>query len=336
MDIHYVKAAEIKISHTYFKDGISDVFELIPLHETAKQLHNYNVLIDKRHNRHAFFVGLRKDEGTTITSELKGIGNLFFQLTINDVQWYNYTALKPFNEGQLLYFSNHNASSGIQQLHTPPTVTDENLLTVKPKRFSVNIPSDTTEIEVKNADGESIYQKEISNLEGTSYPLDLNTHEDGYYELWLNKTLHETFFASGQALDQNCIGIVKLHIKDHEDAVYTIDFKARAVYWKYKIMIPESRKIEVSSISVTQGTQVYSGPVTEEIVGGQVAQVFKSNTLMVLQKQLEDHPLLTMSYTSDVSHRVSDLEIKLPNPSSENISKEKDEESFFSSTIVYV
>ena len=335
VDIQYTKYLELKLSHSYFKDGISDVFQLVPFGETAVRLQNYNVLVDKRHNKHALFVGLQKEKDTIIKTHLKGIGNLFFQLIVDDPSFFNYTALQSLKENEALYFSNNTVNDS-QQLHQSENASNQDICTHKPKIFNTLLPAGEIKLVIKNTSDDTVYQEEFSNQSSTYHLLNLSNLQDDYYKLWINDTLQESFFSSTQTLQSNCIGIVHLNIENQENEAYNIDFKARAVYWTYKIIIPKSRKIDVTSIAITHDTHSYEGPVKNQIVGGQEALVFKSTTLIALQQQLAIHPQLMLSYTSAISHRTNDLELKLPNPDNTSISKEKNEESFFSSTIVYV
>ncbi len=340
MNIQYNKWLDIVFSHTYFKDGKSNIFELIPLQDTSRILRNYNILMDKRVNVFSFFLGLQS--GENLNEQLQSINDLYFQMTISDFQFFNYTELEPNSGSKLFYLSNAITDENTHQLQKSANVSTQDLIEIKPKRFTVKVPSGETTIDIKNASGISIFQKSVSVLNEVDYSIDISNQDDGKYELWINNALEELFFASSQELLPNCFGIVHLNIatllkNNQEDMGYRIDFKSREVYRKYQIIIPDSRNIDVTSIQIKspQG-DLYEGPLENEIIGGQTAQVFKSKNKIAFQQEPDASPELTVSYTSRVSHTASTLDIKLPNPDVGSISKEENEESFFSSTIVYV
>ena len=105
-------------------------------------------------------------------------------------------------------------------------------------------------------------------------------------------------------------------------------------------MLPTSRRIEVTTMEI-QGmeNEKYEGPVKENLMGEQTAEVFTSDIPLQLREELDKHPQLNLVYVSEFSNRTDELEMKLPNPSVELITKNTNEEnevSFFSSTIIYV
>lgn len=342
MDIQYKKWLDITLSHTYFKDGKSTIFELIPLQDTAQILQNYKMLMHKRGHVFSLYLGLKNGENLDLSTQLEGIKELYFQMTTNDIQFFNYTDLELMTDNQRLYFSNNALGTPTGQLQKSTRVSAQDIITIKPKIFSMRLPSGEIQIEVKNTLGISVFQKSITSPSEINYGIDLSPQSDGLYEVWVNGQLEETFFACAQELPPNNLGVIHINIaalleNNQEDMQYHIDFKSREVYRKYQIIIPESRNIDVTDIQIKspQG-ELYEGPLENEIVGGQTAQVFKSKTQIALQQQSEVSPELTMSYTSRVSHTASTLDMKLPNPDVGSISKEENEESFFSSTIVYV
>ena len=55
----------------------------------------------------------------------------------------------------------------------------------------------------------------------------------------------------------------------------------------------------------------YQGPVEQEIIGGQTAQVFTTANPLPLQNKLEESPQLQVTYSNDFSNRKNQMEIKL-------------------------
>jgi len=308
-------------------------------------MHNFNILLNKQQNIHSFYAGLNNGTVFDITEQFNGISNLFFQLTVDDATFFNYTNLNANSVEPLLYFSNTGNQINPQQLHSSPVVTNDEFLDNRPNKFTIPLPSGETKLEIKSTVGMAVIEHQLSNPSDRDYHLDLSQYEDGAYELWVNDELLEKFFKSSEKLVPNAIGIIHLNMKsliaNYEDRLnYKIDFNARSVFWRYMVVVPESRKIEVTQMEITgMSTEAYEGPVDEEIVGNQTAHVFTSSIPMQLKQQLETYPQLRISYTNEFSNRTTELELKLPNPGIENITKnnhEESEDSFFSSTIIYV
>ncbi len=119
-----------------------------------------------------------------------------------------------------------------------------------------------------------------------------------------------------------------------------LTFNSREIFWQYKIIVPESRNMEVLVIGIKGSAgETYSGPEDETIVGGNEAKVFTSNSQLPLRQQIENHPVLELIYNSPQSDGQKEMEIKLPNPSADNLRRfnQGDRQgAFHSSTIVYV
>jgi len=345
MNVKYHKSFECEINHTYFSDGVSSIFSLVPLKETARILKNYDILLEKQQHLFSFYTGLKAEDTFEIDTQFSGVSNLYFQLVADDPSFFSYTNVKARSESQVYYFSNENTTKEQQQLHDSNGVTAQDLISLKPQIFNVEIPSGEFHLQVKRSSGEVVIDEQMSKPQKLSYTVDLRSHENGRYELWLNDKIHEQFFMSNEQLPSNCIGVVQLNIdvlqKNYvSDLRYSIQFNSQSAYWRYKVVVADSRKINVVDMRITGvEDEIYGGPIDQEIIGGQAAQIFTSKTPMALHKNLEEHPQLIVSYANGFSNRTNELEIKLPNPGIENITmnnNEENEKSFFSSTIVYV
>ena len=345
MNVNYHKWLDCEITHNYFTDGICPIFSLTPMQGTTKMLRNFNILLNKQLNIHTLYSGLNNGAIFDIATQFNGITNLYFQITVDDAAFFSYTNLNSNIVDPLLYFSNTGNQINPQQLHSSSVVTNDEFVNNRPNKFTITLPSGETKLEIKSIAGTTVIEQQLSNPNELNYLLDLSQQEDDAYELWVNDELREKFFKSSEELISNTIGIIHLNmeaiIANYADGLkYKIDFVTRSVFWRYKIVVPESRKIEVAQMGIKgMDTEAYEGPVEEALMGNQMAQIFTSNVPMPLKQQLKKYPQLSMSYTSEFSNRTTELEIKLPNPGIENITKnnnEEGEDSFFSSTIIYV
>ncbi len=335
---------ECEITHSYFPDGQSAIFGLIPTRDTSKWLHNYDILLHKNGNVHSLYAGVNNGMAFDISNQFAGITNLVFQLTVEDNEFFNYTDLNLNSEEELLYFSNVNRPNNSGQLHASPFVTQEEIVKARPDRFVLLLPSGEIKLEIKTASGNTIREEALSNSMDIHFNLDLSQEEDGAYELWINNELQERFYKTSEALRPGTLGIVHLAmdtiLENYEAGLkYTIDFATRSVHWRYKVVVAPNRNIKVLDMSITGiQNENYLGPVVEQFTREQEANIFMSDIPLPLQEKMEKTPVLKITFTSEFSDEDTS-EIKLPNPRGGSISKntiEENEASFYSTSIIYV
>ena len=345
MNLRYHKWLEIEVTHTYFVDNICSVLNLVPTAATAHLFKNYQILAKRHANTLSFYVGLVEGATLDILTQFEGISSLYFQVMQEDSLFFSYTDIEFSREEKLLFFSNLNKNAGATQLQLGQFTNASNLLTRRPEVFALNLKPSDTQLEIKALDGRTVILEDVSNAENPNYTINLSGQESAVYQLFLNSELIDLFFMTPERLDSYTIGVIQIDMhslkQNYMDGfTYQLAFDARAVHRQYKIVLPTTRQIDVSTIEIKgMENEKYNGPVKENLMGDQMVEVFTSDIPLKLKIQLEKHPQLYMTYTSELSNRANDLELKLPNPSAENISKnnnESDEVSFVSSTIIYV
>lgn len=345
MDVRYFKWLELEVTHTYFIHNVCSVLRLVPTSATAQIFKNYQILLKRYANKLSFYVGLTEGESLDVLTQFEGISNLYFQVLQEDNFFFSYTDIEFSNEEELLFFSNLNKDAGATQLQLSQFTNQTDLVSKRAEIFTVSLKPNDTLLEVKTLDGTVVINEDVTNAENPNYVINLSNQESGVYQLWLNGELTDTFFMTSESLEPNVIGVIQLDMEslknNYQDGLtYHIDFDARAVHRQYKIVLPTARKIEVSSLEIMgMENEEYDGPVKEKLIGEQMAEVFTSDIPLQLKLELDKHPQLNVTYTSEFSNRTSELEIKLPNPGVELITKNTNEEnevSFFSSTIIYV
>ena len=345
MDIRYHKWLELEVTHTYFKDNVCSVLNTVPTGTTAQLFKNYQILLKRHANKLSLFVGLAEGESLDVLKQFEGISNLYFQILQEDNFFFSYTDFAFSIEEELLFFSNLNKEASANQLQQSQFTNKTDLVSKRPDVFSIGLKTEDTSLEIKNSEGTSIINEAVSNAENPNYVVNLSGQESGVYQLFINGQLMDTFYMNSERFIQNTIGVIQLNMESlknsYEDGLtYHIDFDSRLVHRQYKVVLPTARKIEVTTMEI-QGMEgeKYEGPVKEKLIGDQTAEVFTSDIPLQLKIELDKHPQLNVVYTSEFSNRTNELEIKLPNPGLEGITKninEENEVSFFSSTIIYV
>lgn len=345
MNLRYHKWLDLEVTHTYFKDNICSVLRLVPTSETAQIFKNYQILLKTHEDKVSFYIGLAAEESLDVLTHFEGISNLYFQVLLEDNFFFSYTDIEFSSEEKLLFYSNLNKDAGASQLQGSQFTNETDLVSKRPEVFRINLKPNDTHLEVKNSDGSVVISEDVSNVENPNYVINLGNQESGVFQLFLNGELKETFFMTSEKMQLNAIGVIQLQMEslknNYQDGLtYHIDFDARAVHRQYKVVLPTTRNIEVTTMEI-QGmeNEKYNGPVKEKLMGDQIAEVFTSDIPLQLKIELDKHPQLNVAYVSEFSSRNNELEIKLPNPGVERITKninEENEVSFFSSTIIYV
>jgi len=345
MNVNYHKWLELELTNSYFLDAVSTDISIIPTPETSRLLDNYNILLHSRINLFHLFIGVDSASEFSFSESFNGLKTLEFQLLANNNLFFNYTDLPQVFDTELFFFGNTDASEKSTSLSKNQFASSEDIVTLKSKVFDINIESGSNLLEIKDQNEAVIMDIDLSINETPGVQINLNQFNSGLYDIYIDDQFKERIYISNGNLAVNCFGILNINmdtLRDRTEANvnYSINFKARPVFWQYKVIIPESRKIEVLGIEIKgAGDETYSNPVEEPIVGGQTAKVFTSNMVLPLQYTLAEHPQLQLEYTNEFSDRKNEMEISLPNPGAENLRKFNTGEhadAFFSSTIIYV
>lgn len=337
--VKYYKWLDLKITHRYFSTGLYQSSQLVPFAESARILKNYSIILQNNNGYFSFYSGIPENETFLIEQNFSQLTTLNFQIITDDYLFFNYTDFPAKNVGQLFYFKNENIKSSLQKSEY---VSGDDIVWVHKKYFIFSKETSTDQVVIMDLKGNRVWHDTSDKM---NVQINMTALADGIYEIWTNEERVETFFSSSEELSESAIGIFQLDIEvliqqNTQENSLSLDFNARAVYWQYQLIVPPSRNIQISEIKITsEGSEKYEGPTQREIVGGQIAHVFTSSIPLPLQERFSINPTLEMSYSDDLSNNKKELEIKLPNPSAENLSRnnrEGDEDSFQSTTIVYV
>lgn len=342
MQVNYHKWLECEVTNSYFKNGESSIFDLMPFRQSAGQMSNYSVLLNQTRSSFSLFVGINDNAGLDIESQFEGITELYFQLVVKDHLFFNYTNMNMNSEDEIYLFSNADASGNGQKLHDGEFASEEEKIKLRQTVFNYMIPDGEVKLEIKTEDGTVVAENQYSNSGDTNLLLDLQNQELGVYELWLNDQKKERFFLIDQTLEPACVGVVRINmqsmIDNYEEGMkYSIDFDARSAFRSYKVIVPTSKTIHEIKITGMEG-EIYPDPVEEDFMGDKKALVFTSDTALPFRQILDKNPVLKITYASQFTDE-DKITLDLPNPSVESIStktNEQNEVSFYSTSIIYV
>ncbi len=299
--VSYKKLFQVEMLHTYYENGITKDFGIVPTEETQAILKNNNLLF--KVDSTGFRVLYRNEEGSDNAfipfSNLK----LRFELILKNVfEFENITDLKQngpmknFVAGNLAEFSNMNnpLNSGLKY-----KIIDA----VKPSLFTYEfpqvVPNPTTEtgrIVIKNEAGDNVTpaSPDPDNILPTEegkffYPIDFKSMPVGTYNFRTIVTgvpnQRRNLFIGDALARKNVFGIVEINVENEQassfpaDRMYRARFKKREPNWRYLILI-QSSIVDLSDdleIIDAQGTYSFSRKTDTDFNGIPTA-VFDSDT----------------------------------------------------------
>ncbi len=119
MNLNYHKFLELEVIHSYFPEGISDDFRLMPLSDTQSELQNYNIIVRQQHNLFSFYCGSSNADSFDPAEELAELNALQFQLLNIDFTFKNYTQETDISNIDILYLKNRSNSQKLQMEWAP-------------------------------------------------------------------------------------------------------------------------------------------------------------------------------------------------------------------------
>ena len=79
MYLNYHKWMHIRITNTYFTNGVCSNFDVLPFRDTARQIKNYQIIIKRANNQFLFYVGLQSETETfSFKNNFNGIEKSLF------------------------------------------------------------------------------------------------------------------------------------------------------------------------------------------------------------------------------------------------------------------
>ncbi len=105
--MHFHKLLTIRIDHSYFEEGISPDFELLPSQDTSTLLRSNKILMRKDRNQFNFYAESSEQDSFDMVVELAGLGLLQFHLVNNDPLFTTYTSEIPINNHGIFHIRNN-------------------------------------------------------------------------------------------------------------------------------------------------------------------------------------------------------------------------------------
>lgn len=343
MDLFLKEFLNIKLSHDYFKNGISPYFELTPTNTTRRTLKNFNIFRKLLTNQFSLSVGVRK-ENAQIIDEIRGLKDLNFLLINKHSYFFNYTNLRPFDRmEEILYLSI--GEEGHQEQQNITTQNDH-IIQLRGLVFNQRF-EEAGIIEIKNTSQEVLLRFDVTSSEVNQQNINLNPFGEGYYEIWVDNNLIERFYATDGDFPEKCIGV--LHIKgndvcnllENEEVVTgSIEFNSKECFWEYEIALSDQRKIEIHDLRIDGKEILEFQPVYDSLLADKVAlKVFRSKLSKKIYEEMDRQMELILEYSNLHSERKSELTIKLPAPDVTRIHTQNTEDGGAISvapTLVYI
>lgn len=332
----------LEINHPYFDKGECSIFDLLPTQETIRIMKNYGIRLQKIKNQYHAYVTVAPSKKTW--EELNTAEDLFFQMVNTDVNFDNYTdVILPKKENTVSYITN---SEIVNRFNSEMQTVPKTGVAIYPLRFNIPVsPEEKTTVSIKKNNQEIFSQ--VSLQKQSVIPIDLRAFECGIYELWINNKLSTTFFGTNARLNTNCYGVFQINmrnilesLKENTLPLLKVNFKARATYREYLVIVPEDKKIDIKSMDIhTYEGEQYEAPQKKMVLSGQQeATVFTSTQPIKLFQKPSNHPVLKIHYSHQFSDVLLELDIKMPVPDTSSIitRKKNNENVYYSQTIIYV
>lgn len=103
---YYHRFLTIRINHSYYKNGVTNNFSLVPFEETAGVLKHRRILFKQHEYEISFYYESSEQDSSNIATDLADLGLLHFELLNSNMLFPNYTANLPLNSGEILYVKN--------------------------------------------------------------------------------------------------------------------------------------------------------------------------------------------------------------------------------------
>lgn len=343
MDFKLVDFFQIQVDHDYFKEGICPYFDLIPSIDSTRKLKNFNIFRKLLTNKFSFHIGLRDFENE-ISEAARGLSHLTFFLTNKHEYLVNYTNLRLLDRDlEILYLSTSESESPLTLGHA---ANSQDIVALRPLRFSFET-EDAKKVQVKTEDGKIIVAHEPQNSGKQLTDINLKQFGEARYEIWVDDEKAVTFFAFGQELPRNCIGVINISMNDVLDmlsegkkAAFYIGFEAKSCVWEYEIALAGQSKIEIDELAITKGQDLsFVQSRVEELPNGVEKKIFTATEERKLVAEMEDHPELVVKYHNLHSDRKLELTKMLPVPDVKRIQQKVTADGkieHFAPTLVYI
>jgi hypothetical protein len=302
----YLKLFSVICNHGYYARGYSPDFTFVPTPDCQKLMRNFGLLPKSQPGGFQVFYTAKEHVPSVLEMEKKPVTFSFFIQNRNPL-FSNLTdiALQGSSDAnnQAYHFQNREVTGTEESLplQQGEQVSESNRYPLRPMAFEYEWePSgQPKKIEVKNQEGEGVCSLELPDEKLNSTLINLRHEVPGKYSLWLDGKEVESFLAA-DINPMDCFGLLQVHFGDTAakgyelikngkitPKDYSLDFAARATFWKYFFIIknksqygvPEIYKgkkeaafVKAEEVTLSDGAQAYMLKSKEQLQLRQIPQ----------------------------------------------------------------
>ncbi len=295
LTFQYQALLSINIEHHFYKDAKGSVFQFKPTPSTEAILKKMSLVVRSEAGKMSILYDLKSLE--RVERYLSEYPETCFQfyLTVTEPYFLNITEMPTETVGKIIYLKNTGVNS---KLTLSPTVSKEDIYSTYTSGFVYqNQQKKETQITLKNAQSEVIWQNKVAPTEKSSVPLE-NFKTGPYFFYENDKEIEKFIYLMSESMIlplalieidfQGELGKQLLQkVRNQEEFSpwqFEVSFQARQTYWKYFIIPKYENGLDDLSIDVGKTKVVFKGPEKTRIPNGQNAYLFESSEALLIQQ----------------------------------------------------
>ncbi len=341
---------KLGILHDYYENQKIKNIQHVPLHSSLHLINKLGLIFKSSESGFELLIDHTKKEAfKMMLSEEKNLVFEFWMISTNPY-FNNITKSSDFELNKIFTFKNKSGSDKEATfMHVADYASNANLSTLFQGEINLENDKVIKLIEIKDKEGNSINKYENLNPKSSITPGNLG---EGYFELWLDGKLKETYLNLPFKRPRYPVAYVQLALDTHmiktilkniEQGLaipkfeFTIAFKNQETYWRYKLVSKYIKNIEKAVILMDDKKAGFDGPEIQSLPNGQIAYVFQSKNPLTLN-EYSPHVFQLNRKNGSINSIEKTLMKRLPVPAIEslNTQQQKDEVRIFSDIIVYL
>ncbi|MCU0443427.1 MAG: hypothetical protein MUE85_00820 [Microscillaceae bacterium] len=348
IEISYNTFLGVELSHQYFGEEATEVFKWLPTSETAQLWRKMGLLFRLEKDGWVILNASDLRENFIKILETQSDIKFCFYLYFNNPYFLHYTDLPLESKGKALYLCPQKNDF----LHSQESVSEADLLPIRPTYFQINNLAKNAEIALKNESGQLVFQTQ-TDANGLA-TLDLKDTPLGRLTLFENNKAKDSFLYTNapslsghrlvawveipitQAMLNNYLKALKAEEPiDYQG--FKLNFKARSTYWKYYLIPKYNESLKQTSVETNDNKINFGEPKIETAPNGLSAICFESNVPLLLQKK-SPYSFQLFKKKDNKGNNVNLLLRKLPYPSIEMLKPTSREAKakIYSEMVIYV
>lgn len=295
LSFQYQTLFTINTRHHYYKEARGTVFQFKPTPSTEALLKKMNLVTRTEQGSLSVLYDLKSLERIEKYLTENPATRLQFYLTVTEPYFINITEIPAEGVGKIIYLRNKDTQAPLSQ---DKIVSKKDIYPVYTSSFVYqNQQRSETQITLKNAQGEVIWENKMAAGQKTSLPLKENG--TGLYFFYENDKEIEKFIYLVSESVILPLALVEIdfqgelakqllaQIRNQEifsPWQFEIQFQARMTYWKYFIVPKYENGLEDLSIEAGKTKVTFKGPSKALTPNGQNAYLFESAEALHIQQ----------------------------------------------------